>query len=153
MGEFLSGLVRPSSYTPGRCKSPSTRNSSRIFLYPDKTSPSPGRFPAADSARAMPPVWPLAPEPKVSASRRATDFSGASRLSHAAAASPVKPPPTMAKSTVSGRGWGIARKFTVQGRLPQFLSFVSGSDPWADTLELSEQHKLARSGELRLSFI
>src|ERR1700688_1428632 len=139
MGEFLSGLVRPSSYTPGRCTSPSTRNSARIFWYPDKTSPSPGRFPAADSARAIPPVWPLAPQPQVSASRRATEFSGASRLSHAAAARPVNPPPTTAKSTVSGRGWGSVRKFTVQGLLPQFLSILVGSERSADTLHLSEE--------------
>ena len=63
----------------------------RIFSSPARTSPKPGRSPAAVSARAMPPVRPLAPAPMRPASRTTTDFSGASRRSHAAAARPVKP--------------------------------------------------------------
>src|SRR5215469_3515047 len=90
-------------------------------VYPARTSPSPGRSPAAVSAKATPPVWPLEPSPSAPASNKATDLERSRVLSDAAAAKPVKPPPTTAKSTVPGRDCRVARKFTVQGRWPQFF--------------------------------
>jgi hypothetical protein len=66
-------------------------------------------------------VCPLEPAPKDSASKRATENSGATCLSHAAAVRPVKPPPTTAKSTDGGRSRLEEWKSMDQGRFPQFL--------------------------------
>src|SRR6266478_4111904 len=68
----------------------------------------------------MPPVRPLAPLPTRSASSTSTFFFAASLASHAAAESPAKPPPTMAKSTCSGSGVGVLRNVIFHGVSPQF---------------------------------
>src|SRR5215469_553746 len=119
IGETWAGSERPNSYTPGSSRPESMRKVCRIFLYPASTSPSPGSGPAAVSASASPPVRPLAPSPSEDDSNTRTDFFGASLRSHAAVASPVKPAPTMAKSTCSGKGRTEGRKSTVQGGAPQ----------------------------------
>src|SRR5260370_38990051 len=67
----------------------------------------------------MPPVRPLAPSPREADSSTRTDRPGANRRNQAAAESPEKPAPTMAKSTWSGRSDGAGRKSTVQGGAPQ----------------------------------
>src|SRR6266403_2047111 len=98
----LTGIARAerrSSQTPGSVSRESMRRARRVFLYPASTSPSPGSLPAAVSANAMPPVRPRAPSPSVADSSTRTDRAGASRRNQAAAVSPEKPPPTMAKST------------------------------------------------------
>ena len=53
---------------------------------------------------AIPPVWPLEPAPIEADSKRTTVFPGAILASHAAAARPVNPPPTTAKSASLGKG-------------------------------------------------
>ena len=89
-------------------------------VSPARTSPKPGRSPAADSASTIPPVRPLAPAPMRPASSTTTDFSGASRRSHAAAARPVNPPPTMAKSApFRERSAAAGVKSISQGGWPQ----------------------------------
>src|SRR5215472_9933407 len=118
IGESFAGSERPNSYTPGSSRPESMRNVPSIFLYPASTSPSPGSGPAAVSSSASPPVLPLAPSPSALASSTNTDFPGSSLPNQAAAESPVKPPPTTAKSTRSGSGPGTGRKFTVQGGTP-----------------------------------
>ena len=63
--------LRPTSHAPLNWSSQNSAsrlpeaspNFSKIFLTPARTSPSPGRSPAADSASAIPPVRPLAPAP------------------------------------------------------------------------------------------
>src|SRR5205823_1482151 len=106
IGESFAGSARPNSVQPGSSRPESMRKVRRIFWYPASTSPSPGSGPAAVSSSARPPVRPLAPSPSALASSTSTDFFGASLANHAAAQSPVKPPPTMAKSTRSGSGPG-----------------------------------------------
>src|SRR5579863_6111232 len=67
----------------------------------------------------MPPVRPEAPLPREADSRTRMDLPGASLAREAAAESPVKPAPTMAKSTRSGRGRRVGRKEIAQGGVPQ----------------------------------
>src|SRR5215472_1415352 len=118
IGASFAGSERPNSYTPGSSRPESMRNVPRIFWYPASTSPSPGSGPAAVSSSASPPVRPLAPSPSALASSTSTDFLGSSLANHADAESPVKPPPTTAKSTRSGSEPGAGRKSTVQGGTP-----------------------------------
>lgn len=96
---------------------------------PASTSPRPGSAPAAVSARAIPPVCPLEPAPMRLDSKRATLLPGAKCESQAAAAKPVKPPPTMAKSIVSGSGISSEWNSIVQGGRPHLgirVAFASG---------------------------
>jgi hypothetical protein len=64
-------------------------------------------------------VWPLDPEPTHSASKTAVVLSGCTCRSLAAADKPLKPPPTMAKSTSDGKARAVERKSIVHGVLPQ----------------------------------
>src|ERR1700681_1495412 len=119
MGESFFIFLRPNSQTPGKLKSHSILNSCRISAKPSSTSPRPGKSPAADSARVIPPVCPLEPAPTQSASNTAVVLSGCTCLSLAAADKPLKPPPTMAKSTSDGRARAVDLKSIVHGGLPQ----------------------------------
>src|ERR1700686_1982735 len=119
MGESFFIFLRPNSQTPGKLKSHSILNTCRISAKPSSTSPRPGKSPAADSARVIPPVCPLEPAPTQSASNTAVVLSGSSCLSLAAADKPLKPPPTMAKSTSDGKARAAERKSIVHGGLPQ----------------------------------
>src|SRR5580700_471109 len=121
IGESFQPPLRPISQAPGRCRSHSIPSSSSVPRNPPKTSPSPGRSPAELSPRTMPPVFPLAPAPICSASNTPTLFSGASLRNQAAAARPVKPPPTTAKSTCSGSERGSGRKSMDQGDPPHLF--------------------------------
>src|ERR1700688_3195392 len=119
MSESFFNFFRPSSHTPGKSKSHAIFNSRRISAKPSSTSPRPGKSPAADSARVIPPVCPLEPAPTQSASNTALVLSGCTCLSLAAADKPLKPPPTMAKSTSDGKARAVERKSIVHGGLPQ----------------------------------
>src|ERR1700686_1347883 len=119
MSESFFNFFRPSSHTPGKSKSHAIFNSRRISAKPSSTSPRPGKSPAADSARVIPPVCPLEPAPTQSASNTAVVLSGCPCLSLAAADKPLKPPPTMAKSTSDGKARAAERKSIVHGALPQ----------------------------------
>src|ERR1700704_383611 len=119
IGESFFMFLRPSSHTPGKLKSHSIFNSRRISAKPSSTSPRPGKSPAADSASAIPPVYPLEPAPTQSASNTTVVLSGCICLSLAAADKPLKPPPTMAKSTPDGKARAVELKSIVHGGLPQ----------------------------------
>src|ERR1700730_1198551 len=119
MGESFLTFLRPSSHTPGKSKSHSIPNSCWISANPLRTPPRPGKSPAADSARVIPPVCPLEPAPTQSASNTAVVLSGFTCLSLAAADKPLKPPPTMAKSTSDGNARAEELKSIVHGGLPQ----------------------------------
>ena len=118
IGESFQPPLRPISQAPGSCRSHSIPSSSSVSRNPPRTSPRPGRSPAELSPSTMPPVFPLAPPPICSASKTPTLLSGASLRSQAAAARPVKPPPTTAKSTCSGSNRGSGRKSMDQGDSP-----------------------------------
>src|SRR6202047_1978190 len=119
MGESFFTFLRPSSHTPGKVKSHSIFNSRWISGKPSSTSPKPGQSPAADSARVTPAVCPLEPAPTQSASNTAVVLSGWTCVSLAAADKPLKPAPTMAKSTSDGKARAEELKSIVHGGLPQ----------------------------------
>src|SRR5580704_4906012 len=119
MGESFFTFLRASSHTPGNLRSHSIFNSCWISTKPSSTSPRPGKSPAADSARVIPPVYPLEPAPTQSASNTTVALSGCTCLSLAAADRPLKPPPTMAKSTSDGKARAVESKSIVHGGLPQ----------------------------------
>src|ERR1700737_1124504 len=119
IGEFFFTFLRPSSHTPSKSKSHSIFNSRWISAKPSSTSPRPGKSPAADSASVIPPVCPLEPAPTQSASNTTVVLSGCTCLSLAAADKPLKPPPTIAKSTSDGKARAVELKSIVHGGLPQ----------------------------------
>src|SRR5580693_6571226 len=103
----------------------------------------------------MPPVWPLEPAPITSDSNSATLFSAARVFNQAAAARPVNPPPTIAKSRVAGNVLRAGIKSTSQGRFPQFFPIVpvphSVATPFYDETLAAERYTTTlRPGRLEV---